>query len=109
MTTALGKAIRQHREIVVTGWSPHWMFQKYHLKYLKDPSGTMGKAEHVSTMARKGLKRDMPKAYRILDRFHWTTDEISSVMLDIQNGMAPEKAARKWIKAHPDQVAQWTR
>lgn len=109
MATALGKAIDQHQLIIVTGWSPHWMFQKYHLKYLKDPRGTMGKTEHVSTMVRKGLKSDMPKAYRILNHFHWTTDDISSVMLDIQNGMDPKKAARKWVKAHPDQVARWTR
>ena len=29
-------------------------------------------------------------------------------MLDINNGMSPEKAAKKWIKEHPKKVASWT-
>lgn len=29
MTVALGKAIKAKQDIVVTGWTPHWMFQKY--------------------------------------------------------------------------------
>lgn len=37
MTVALGEAIKQHKDIVITGWSPHWMFNKYDLKYLADP------------------------------------------------------------------------
>ncbi|WP_302183295.1 glycine betaine ABC transporter substrate-binding protein, partial [Salmonella enterica] len=40
MTVALGEAIKQHKDIVITGWSPHWMFNKYDLKYLADPKGT---------------------------------------------------------------------
>ena len=28
MTVALGEAIKQHKDIVITGWSPHWMFNK---------------------------------------------------------------------------------
>lgn len=34
MTTALEQAIANKEEIVITSWSPHWMFSKYDLKYL---------------------------------------------------------------------------
>ncbi|MDN6543145.1 MAG: glycine/betaine ABC transporter, partial [Lentilactobacillus parabuchneri] len=32
MTSTLGKSIKNHQPIVVTGWTPHWMFTKYNLK-----------------------------------------------------------------------------
>ena len=53
MTTALDQAIKNKEDIIVTGWSPHWMFSKYDLKYLKDPKGTMGGKEAIHTMTRK--------------------------------------------------------
>ncbi|WP_196593931.1 glycine betaine ABC transporter substrate-binding protein [Pectinatus sottacetonis] len=109
MVTALGKAIKDKKAIIVTGWSPHWMFATYKLKYLKDPKNVFGGEEHINTMVRKGLKKDMPDVYKVLDNFHWTVDDINSVMLDISKGMKPEDAARKWIKGHPDKVAEWTK
>ena len=56
---------------MVTGWTPHWKFSAYDLKYLEDPKGTLGGAENIKTIARKGLEEDMPEAYKILDRFNW--------------------------------------
>jgi glycine betaine/proline transport system substrate-binding protein len=32
---------------------------------------------------------------------------MSSVMLDMDNGMSPKKAANKWIKNHQSQVDSW--
>jgi len=107
MTVALGEAIKQHKDIVVTGWSPHWMFNKYDLKYLEDPKGTMGTEENINTVVRKDLKKDNPEAYKVLDQFNWTQKDMEAVMLDIQNGKSPEEAANKWIKAHQSQVDEW--
>ncbi|OJG96033.1 glycine betaine/L-proline ABC transporter glycine betaine/L-proline-binding/permease [Enterococcus termitis] len=107
MTVALGQAIKNKEEIVITGWSPHWMFAKYDLKYLEDPKGTMGTEEAIHTMARKGLKADNPEAYTILKNFHWTKEDMESVMLAINSGTDPVEAARDWIDSHPDEVAKW--
>ncbi|MGQ9413411.1 ABC transporter permease/substrate binding protein [Streptococcus pluranimalium] len=107
MTTALDKAIKNEEEIIVTGWSPHWMFSKYDLKYLKDPEGSFGKEENINTIARKGLKEDLPELYQIIDQFSWTTEDMQEVMLDMNNGMSPEKAARKWVDANEDKVNEW--
>ena len=41
MTVALDQAISNEEEIIVTGWSPHWKFATYDLKYLEDPEGAL--------------------------------------------------------------------
>ncbi|MED4890175.1 glycine betaine ABC transporter substrate-binding protein [Lysinibacillus sp. FSL R7-0073] len=109
MTAALSQAISNHEEIIITGWSPHWIFNAYDLKYLEDPKGLYGTEEYIGTFARKGLKEDASEAYDVLNRFHWTAEDIESVMFDIMEGMSATDAAKKWINNNQDKVAEWTK
>ncbi|ACI60511.1 TPA: ABC transporter permease/substrate binding protein [Streptococcus pyogenes] len=109
MTTSLDQAIKKKDPIVVTAWSPHWMFAKYDLKYLKDPKETFGSTENINTIARKGLKKDLPNVYKIIVKFHWTQKDMEAVMLDINKGMSPEAAAKKWVEANKSKVSSWTK
>lgn len=109
MTVALDQAIKNKENIIVTGWSPHWKFVKYDLKYLDDPKGIYGGVESIHTFVRKGLEDDAPEAYKMLDAFNWTTEDMESVMLDISEGMSPKKAAEKWIEENKDRVEEWTK
>ena len=72
-----------------------------------DDEGTMGTSENINTIVRKGLKKENPEAYKVLNNFNWTTKDMESVMLDIQNGKTPEAAAKAWIKDHQKQVDKW--
>ncbi|MGP4065917.1 glycine betaine ABC transporter substrate-binding protein [Oceanobacillus sp. M65] len=107
MATELGNAIDKEEDIIVTGWTPHWKFQEYDLKYLEDPEGSFGEAETIDTMVREGLEEELPNAYKILDQFNWTTDDMESVMLDIYNGASPEEAAATWVEDNQDKVDEW--
>lgn len=107
MTASLSKAISKKQWIVITGWKPHWKFSQYKLKFLADPKGTFGKKESIYTIVRKGLKEDKPEVYQILDRFHWTTEDMQEVMLAIHKGKTPDEAAQDWINKHPAKVKQW--
>lgn len=109
MTSTLGKAIKHKQPIVVTGWQPHWMFTKYHLKFLKDPKNVYGHAESIHTIARLGLKKAKPQAYTVLDRFHWTPKDMSAVMLQVNNGVDPKQAAKQWLRQHPASLKTWTK
>ncbi|WIV20135.1 glycine betaine ABC transporter substrate-binding protein [Paenibacillus polygoni] len=109
MTAMLEKALKNEDPIIITGWTPHWMFNKYDLKFLEDPLKSYGDAEEIRTIVRKGLKEDHPAAYEFLDRFNWTADEMAEMMIDIQDGMDPQQAAKKWAEAHKDKVAEWTK
>ncbi|SDK19777.1 glycine betaine ABC transporter substrate-binding protein [Sediminibacillus albus] len=107
MLTALGDAIENEEPIVVAGWSPHYMFAKWDLKYLEDPNGVYGDVENIATIARQGLKEDMPEAYTILDNFHWEPEDMESVMLAAQD-MDFAKAAQQWVDENQDMVDEWT-
>ncbi|QDX95566.1 ABC transporter permease subunit [Brevibacillus laterosporus] len=107
MATELQKAYSQQKPIVVTGWTPHWMFAKMKLKYLDDPKKSLGEDEQIHTIARLGLQEDLPDAYQFLRQFKWTPDDMAQVMIRIQEGIEPDDAAKEWISAHPDKVDQW--
>src|SRR5690625_2929295 len=42
MLSALDDAIGKEKPIMITGWSPHYMFANWDLKYLDDPEGIYG-------------------------------------------------------------------
>lgn len=107
MTASLKKSIDSEEWTVVTLWSPHWAFNRWDLKYLDDPEGAYGSADHVETLAKLGLKEEKPNLYGILTRFQWTHDDIQAVMMDIENGMTPEEAAAKWVENNPEKVSKW--
>lgn len=108
MTAALKKAYDKEEPIIVTGWSPHWKFAKYDLKYLDDPKGSYGGAEEIHTFGRLGLKEDLPEAYAVLQNFHWTEEDMAEVMVEIIDGEKPNVAAQNWIDANEDKVSAWT-
>ena len=108
MATALGEAIDNEEPIAVTGWSPHWKFAEYDLKYLEDPKEVYGGAEEIKTMARQGLEEDLPNAYKVLENFSWGEEKFNNVMLEIHNGTDPEEAAATFVEENQDLVDEWT-
>jgi glycine betaine/proline transport system substrate-binding protein len=109
MVASLKKAIDTKKPIVITGWSPHWKFAEYDLKFLDDPKESFGGEENIHTIVSKDLKKESPEAYKILDQFHWTTEDMEEVMLAVQQGKKPEEAAADWVKKHSDKVKEWTK
>lgn len=108
MASALGSAIDNEEPIIVTGWTPHWKFAKYDLKYLEDPKGVFGDVETINTMAREGFSDDHPNAAKLLEQFEWSTDDIENVMSKIDDGATPEDASAEWIEENEDKVNEWT-
>lgn len=110
MTAALKSAIDNQQWIVVTGWTPHWMWARWKLKYLKDPKGIYGTAESIDTLVRQGLKADSPEAYALLDGFSWTPAQMQVVMADNRKPEAePYDVAKQWVSQHAGIVAGWAK
>lgn len=108
MTAALKDAIARKKWIVVTGWTPHWKFARWKLKYLQDPKNIYGGAEYINTFVRSGLKKAMPGVYKFLDNFNWTPADMQQVMVwNQEKGADYDRTARRWIKANGTKVAKW--
>lgn len=108
MTTSLEKAIQKKEWIVVTGWTPHWMFGRYKLKVLDDPKQIYGKAESIHTVTWKGFSEKDPFAAELLRNIRLTDRQISSLMTAVEKTQKTETyAARQWIKVHQTLVDSW--
>lgn len=107
MATALTRAERDKKAIVVTGWIPHWMFAKWNLRFLEDPKKVFGDDEHVDTVANPALAAKAPEAAAFLKKISWSGEEVGAVMLAIREGAKPEDAAKDWIAKNPERVAEW--
>jgi glycine betaine/proline transport system substrate-binding protein len=107
MATALTRAIKDEKAIVVTGWIPHWMFAKWNLRFLEDPKKVFGDDEGVNTVVNPSINSKAPEATAFLKKFSWTGEEVGAVMLAIRDGAKPEDAAKDWISKNPERVAEW--
>ena len=107
MATALTRAEKAGKPIVVTGWIPHWMFAKWKLRFLEDPKKVYGDDEHVDTVVNPGLEAKAADATAFLKKFSWSGEEVGAVMLAIRDGAKPEQAAKDWIAKNPERVAGW--
>ncbi|MFJ7368168.1 glycine betaine ABC transporter substrate-binding protein [Lysinibacillus sp. NPDC098008] len=106
MLILLDEAIQNEEPIVVTGWTPHWMFEEFDLKFLEDPKNIYGGTESIHTLARLGFDEDMPNAYKILDAFHWEVEDMQAVMAEAEKSSF-EEAAENWVTNNEEKVNEW--
>ncbi|MEV0780651.1 ABC transporter permease/substrate binding protein [Streptomyces sp. NPDC050433] len=110
MLAELKRAYEKKEPVVVTLWSPHWAYNTYDLKKLKDPKGTWGAGDGVHTLARKGFSADNPSVAKWLKNFKMTEDQLTSLEAEIQGaGKGKEQeAVRAWLGDNPGLADKWT-
>lgn len=107
MTAELSRSISKEEWVVVTGWKPHWKWAEWDLKFLEDPDKVMGDGEFIKSMGRPGIREDLPEVAAFLENYTMNTEDLSSVMLEIQDGVDPEQAAKNFIEENRDKVDEW--
>ncbi len=107
MTAVLDKAIRERRWVVVTSWTPHWMFARYKLRFLEDPQLVFGGVEWIHALGRKGLDRDYPDLAGFLSRFQIPDRELSDLLL-MANERSADVAVEDYLDRHPARIRYWT-
>lgn len=106
MIVALDRAITRNEWIVVTTWNPHWMFSKYKVRYLDDPKKSLGGAEAIHAVARKGFEQDFGKAAAFIKNFKIPLSDLETIMAKAKDS-SYEKEAAAYIASHPEMVASW--
>lgn len=110
MMAALDNAVKENKWVAITGWSPHWMFAKYDLKYLEDdsPNKSFGEAEKLHTLANKDFAAKNPEVAQWMKNFKMNDQQIGSLEdLINQNPENPQEAAKQWIAENQDLVDNW--
>ena len=107
MTAALSRAIKRKEWIVVTGWSPHWMFSRWELRYLEDPRNSLGGRERIHALVRRGFYQDFPvEVTEFLSRMYLPLDELEALM-NRATDTSYEQAVKEYIEEHPQRIDYW--
>ncbi|MFD7245967.1 ABC transporter permease/substrate binding protein [Streptomyces massasporeus] len=108
MLAELKRAYAQKKPIVTTLWSPHWAYNDYDLKKLKDPEGAWGEGDGVHTLSRKGFAGDDPTVAKWLKNFKMDEKQLTSLEAEINKAGkgAQQDAVRAWLKQNPGVVAK---
>jgi glycine betaine/proline transport system substrate-binding protein len=107
MTAVLDKAIRERRWVMVTSWTPHWMFARYKLRFLEDPQLVFGGVEWIHALGRQGLDRDHSDLAAFLSRFQIPDRELSDLLL-MANERSAAEAVEDYLDRHPARIRYWT-
>ena len=106
MLAELKRAYAQKKPIVTTLWSPHWAYNDYDLKKLKDPKGAWGEGDGVHTLSRKGFAGDDPTVAEWLKNFSMSEKQLTSLEAEINKAGKgnQQDAVRAWLKQNPGVV-----
>lgn len=111
MLSQVARAVRAKEWIVFLGWAPHPMNANFELAYLAGGDDYFGPdygGATVYTNVRAGLTEECPNLGKFLSNLKFTLAMENAVMgLILDDGMKPEKAAEKYLKAHPDLALSW--
>jgi glycine betaine/proline transport system substrate-binding protein len=97
-------------EFVFLAWSPHWMNQRYDIRYLKDPKdaqGTTNDPAKCSTIVRGDLREDDPVAYAFIDALELTEEQINGLETVINDEEDPLAGARRWASENRAVIRPW--
>ncbi|MCX2451223.1 glycine betaine ABC transporter substrate-binding protein [Pedobacter sp. PLR] len=102
MLAVLKKSIDAKQPVVITGWSPHYIFSTYKLKFLNDPKAVFGAVETIQTVANKKFVTAQPKVAEFFRNFQLDEDELGSLMAALENNPNEKAAVDEWLSKHQE-------
>ena len=110
MLDEVGRLYATRENFVFLAWSPHWMNQRYKIRYLEDPKDAMGPTNDpakCSTIVRGGLREQDPVAYAFMDALELTEEQINDLESVINDEEDPLVGARRWASENSEVVRPW--
>lgn len=112
MLSELKTATTKGENIVVTLWRPHWAYDAFPVKDLKDPKGTLGEAEGIHSFSRADFDKDYPTLDGWLKDFKMDSETLYSLENVMFNGEKTDdytEIVQKWIGENQDYVDSLTK
>jgi glycine betaine/proline transport system substrate-binding protein len=102
-------SIKRRKDIVVTGWEPHWIFARYDVRFLEDPDNVFGKRENIYSIGHTGIEQEHPHVIRFFERMQLTEKQLNRLVYHVQLSEDPREGIKTWIKEHEYIVNQWVK
>lgn len=109
MTFQLMDSLKRRKNIVVTGWEPHWIFNRYEVRFLEDPDQVFPTNEHIYTIATRNMQDKHPHAYEFFRRLQLTEEQFNNLIDNVKLATDPVNGVHQWIKKNEYIVNKWVR
>jgi glycine betaine/proline transport system substrate-binding protein len=97
-------------EFAFIAWSPHWMNQRYDIRYLEDPKDAFEEVDNtvdLSTIVNVDLKEDDPMAYAFLAALTLDEEQVNAMEDEINSASDPQTGVRNWLENNREVVQPW--
>src|SRR5919199_2821879 len=96
---------RDREEFALVAWSPHWMNQRYELRYLEDPKDAFGELNdpaRITTIVNEALPENDPVATAFMNALVLDEDQLDDLESTINEVGEPHEGARQWAQENRD-------
>ncbi|WP_186002838.1 glycine betaine ABC transporter substrate-binding protein [Mycobacterium sp. KBS0706] len=107
MTAALKSAVDRKEWIAVAIWEPSWMFQKFDLKFLKDPKSVFPPPQGYYWIGQKGFSEANPEARELIASVFVPNADITAINGAVKDGKSMEQAIADWTAANAGLLKLW--
>lgn len=107
MTAALKSAFDRKEPIAVTIWNPSWMYQKFEMKFLKDPKAVFAPPCAYHMIAQKGFSDENPEARELVASIYLPLQGNMDINTAVVDGKTMDQAVEDWLAANAELVKRW--
>ena len=110
MLTEVERRYRDREEFALVAWSPHWMNQRYDLRYLEDPEDAFGELNdpaRITTIVSKNLAEKDPEARAFMDALVLDEVHLNDLESTINEVGDPQEGARQWEQDNREVWQPW--
>ena len=110
MLSEVERLYNEREEFAFIAWSPHWMNQRYDLRYLDDPKDAFEEVDDtldLATIVNEDLKEDEPEAYAFMAALALDEEQINAMEDEINTASDPQTGVMNWLENNRSVVEPW--
>src|SRR3954454_1635319 len=110
MLAEIDNRYRDREDFAFVAWAPHWMNQRYDIRYLEDPKnafGELNKAAEAMTIVNDNLRNYNPTAYTFIASLKLNEAQLNDLENTIEETSDPVEGARTWTNNNREVTQPW--
>lgn len=109
MTFQMSDSVKRRKEVVVTGWEPHWIFNRHEVRFLEDPDNVFPSDEHIYAIGNKESIEEHPHATEFFRRMKLTDKQFNSLIDHVKMATDPQNGISQWMEKNKFIVNKWVK